>query len=274
MAWLDFNGNGSFDVGEVCQAIAPVPSSPSAVLRNLFWPVAPTPIPNGGHTYLRIRLTKATWGMNSTKATGYYEDGETEDYRVLVDDFPLTVNLIDFHAKAINNEKVQLDWRTSAEENFIGFEVQRSSDNNTWTTLATVYATGNGSGEENLYSYEDLSPLPAKSYYRLRLVNNGSGSRYSEIRTITIKRGIGEITVSPNPATDKSILTLNSLINASAIIYITDISGKYVHMESRSVTKGNNNIELPVSNLPGGVYLVGIRMEGESAVEKLIVQKK
>lgn len=131
--------------------------------------------------------------MTNTNPTGYYEDGETEDYTVLVDDFPLTVNLLSFNAKLVANDKVKLDWKTSGEENFNGFEIQRSTDNVNWTVLGTMNATGNGSSEENDYFYTDLNPLPSKSFYRLRLISGDGKFRYSEIRTITVKKGIQEI---------------------------------------------------------------------------------
>lgn len=275
IAWLDFNGNGSFDPGEACQTIPPVPSMPAMQNRWLFWPVAPSPIPNGGYTYLRIRLTRAIHGMTNNNPTGYYEDGETEDYTILVDDFPLSVNLLNFNATLKTNGTVHLDWKSSGEENFNSYDVQRSADNNNWTMLGNVYATGNGNQDENHYQFTDPQPLPAKSFYRLKL-NSGSGeSRYSEVRIIQNKKGIQEITLSPNPAADITNLSIYSLADTDGGVVISDIKGSLLYRQSIRVVKGMNTIPLPVvQQLSSGTYLVQVRMNGEAITEKLVIHKK
>ncbi len=275
IAWLDFNGNGTFNTGEACQAVPALGSSSAMQTRNLFWPVAPTPIPNGGYTYLRIRLTRAVHGMTNSNPTGYYEDGETEDYTVLVDDFPMTVNLLSFNAKLTTDEKVKLDWKTSGEENFNSFEVQRSADNINWTVLGTVYSTGNGGSQENDYSSMDLQPLPSKSFYRLRLVSGDGKFRYSEVRTITIKKGIQEIALSPNPAAEVTTLSVLSLVDTDAGITISDMKGRLLYEQAVGVSKGMNSISLPViQRLSNGIYIVQVRINGESMAEKLIINRK
>ncbi len=275
IAWLDFNGNGTFDTGEACQTIPPVPSSTSMQNRFLFWPSAPTPIPNGSYTYLRIRMTRAVHGMTNANPTGYYEDGETEDYTVLVDNFPLSVNLLSFNAKLIADDLVKLDWTTSGEENFNGFEIQRSTDNINWTVLGTLNATGNGTALENEYFFTDMNILPAKSFYRLRLISGDGKFRYSEVKTVNIKNGIQEITVSPNPASSMATLSVNALLNSEGLLSISDINGKLVYRQSVTLNKGVNTIDMPVvQKLNSGIYMVQVSINNETMTEKLIIQKK
>ena len=213
--------------------------------------------------------------MSSANATGYYENGETEDYRVVVDDYPLKVNLLSFDAKTTADDKVKLDWVTSGEENFNGFEVQRSADNINWTVLTTVFATGNGNQSENDYAYIDLQPLPGKSFYRLKLVSGDGKYRYSEVRTVTIKRGLQQIIVSPNPASDVATVSVYSLLDAESEISIFDVSGRLVYSQAVTVSKGLNKTDLPVvKNLNSGLYLVQVRIRDEVSVEKLIISKK
>lgn len=213
--------------------------------------------------------------MTNANATGYYEDGETEDYRVLVDDFPMKINLLSFDAHVTADDKVKLDWLTSGEENFNGFEVQRSADNINWTVLTTVYATGNGNPSENDYAYIDLQPLPAKSFYRLRLVSGDGKFSYSQVRTVNIKKGIQKITVSPNPAIDIANLSVYSLLDTESEINIMDMNGRFVYKQAVAIRKGTNNIDLPiVKKLSSGLYLVQVRVQDDVFVEKLIINKK
>lgn len=275
IAWLDFNGNGTFDAGEACQTLPPVPSAPTLQNRYLYWPSAPTPLPNGSYTYLRIRLTRAVHGMTNANPTGYYEDGETEDYTILVDNYVLTVNLLSFNANLVAGDKVKLDWTSSGEENFNGFEVQRSADNSNWTVINTINATGNGNAAENSYMDTDINPLPGKSFYRLRMISGGGTYRYSDVRTVTIRKGIQDITVSPNPASETAQLSILSLQNAEAGMTIIDMNGRVVYQQTMAVTKGMNNIDIPVvQKLNNGMYIIQVRMQEETITEKLVISKK
>jgi len=273
IAWLDFNGNGFFDAGEACTAIPPIPSSSSMQTRFISWSGVSSPILNGNYTYLRVRLTKTSHSMTNAKSTGYYEDGETEDYRVLVDDFPLAVNLVSFDARVITDNNVKLEWSTTDEVNFTGFDVERSADNGTWTKLETVFATGNGATGNTNYTYNDLHPLHGKSFYRLRLISSDQ-FRYSDIRTVTINKGIRQLIITPNPAKDKAELIIQSYENADASIQVFDAVGKLVYRQINRVQNGSNTIELPfVLKASDGIYFIQVRMNGEMLTEKMIISK-
>lgn len=275
IAWLDFNGNGAFDAGETCQPLAPIPSSAATQNRYLYWPSAPSSLPFGSFTYLRIRLTKTVNGMTAANATGYYEDGETEDYRITVDNFPLSVNLQSFNAKLISDKNVELKWTTTAEENFTGFEIQRSTDNINWLSLGMVYATGNGSSSVNEYVFNDLNPAKGRSYYRLKMISSGGEYRNSNVAVITIRSGLQRITLSPNPAAGPVTLTINSSADANALISIIDISGKVLYKKEMLITKGSNSPTIPFTEkLDNGIYMVRVNINEESFVQRLVIAKK
>lgn len=275
IAWLDYNGNGVFDAGEVCNAQPVVPSSSSTIVRNLFWPAVPVDpsLPNGSTTYMRIRLVKTADLMDANDATGYYNNGETEDYPVLVDNFPLAVNLISFDAKLISNTHVKLDWTSAVEQNFSGFDVQRSTNTNTWTTIGTVNSTGNGLSTVNKYTFNDFQPLNGKSYYRLKMNNQDGKSRNSETRTITIADGVDYMAIYPNPANNKAFLLVNSSLNNPAQVTVTDMSGRTVYSQNVQLKIGGNNIDLPVAKFEGGVYIVRLNVNETIFTQKLIISK-
>jgi hypothetical protein len=273
VGWLDYNGNGYFDASEACNAVT-ITSSPSMQTKFISWAGISSLIPNGNYTYLRIRLTKSVHGMNSTRSTGYYEDGETEDYHVLVDDFPLAVNLLSFNAHVIDDNKVRLDWTSADEANFVGYDVERSDDNSTWTKLETVFATGNGSSTVTSYSYNDMQPLRGQSFYRLKLISGSDQFRYSDVRVVTINKGIRQLIVTPNPATDKARLLVQSYEESQATILVFDAVGKLVDRQINHLQNGNNTIELPfIAKASNGIYFIQVNMNGETKTEKLIINK-
>lgn len=272
--WLDFNGNGVFDAAEnVATATFTVPSSTANQTFTLYWPNTPNTFTNGQATYARIRITNSAV-MGAANATGYYENGETEDYRVLIDNFPLSVNLSTFTANVLGKDKVRLDWTSTNETNFTGFEVMRSADNNTWTSIGVIGAKGNGASTSNAYSFIDEHALKGRSYYQLKLLNNDGRFRTSEIRAVTIQDDVEDLVLYPNPAVDKAFLSIESNVATTATVTVSDMSGKIIYWQNIPVYHGMNKIELPVGkNAESGVYMVRMTMNDKTYTKKLIVSK-
>jgi len=90
--WIDFNGNGVFDPGEV-SGIVTVPANTNTLTAyNLVWTSFPTVTKANMETMLRVRLTSET--LDGTWATDYAVDGETEDYT-------LSLNLLNASKTAV-----------------------------------------------------------------------------------------------------------------------------------------------------------------------------
>lgn len=162
-AWVDFNNNGVFDVGEG-KMVGSLPSSSSSQSTFIYWNGMTTTLTPGQYTYVRVRITSTANGMTEATPTGFFNDGEVEDYRLLVTMAPLKTNLLSF--SAVNEGgRARTNWQVTNEENGTEYTVQRSTDGANWENVNTqkaVLSTGSKS-----YSFAD--PLPWKStvYYRL-----------------------------------------------------------------------------------------------------------
>ena len=75
IAWIDFDGNGTFDADEAAARV--IPSTTAAGDFVMAWASIPSDIQTGA-TYLRLRFT--TDSLNAGEATGAKSDGEVEDY--------------------------------------------------------------------------------------------------------------------------------------------------------------------------------------------------
>lgn len=269
-AWLDYNGNGLFDASE---GITPVnvPSSASAQNIALFWPSTPTTVPVGSYTYLRIRITSASYGMGINNATGYYNRGEVEDYRVFVEDYPLAVSIISFDAKATSDAKVKLNWVANEDPGFQGYDVQRSANGLIWEDIGFVPATFNGSKYE--YEFYDNSPYKGISQYRLRLNGSNGHGRFSNIRTVQIAHPT--ITIYPNPVTDKAWITIDGdRAGQETHITIHDIRGVMLADKKVTLTPGTNSFELPLQNgWPSGNYIVRINNDRGVVTKQFVLRK-
>ncbi|RVU85722.1 hypothetical protein EOL70_04415 [Leucothrix sargassi] len=87
MAWIDFDGNGTFDADEAAVRVVPVGTSSGSFVVS--WSSIPADIQDG-LTYVRLRIT--TDSINASEANGLKSDGEVEDYTLLITTSGATVS--------------------------------------------------------------------------------------------------------------------------------------------------------------------------------------
>jgi energy-coupling factor transporter transmembrane protein EcfT len=270
IAWLDYNDNGVFDASEACTPIT-VPSSASMQSFNLYWPAFTTPLTSGEYTFLRIRITAASAGMTAAHATGYFVNGEVEDYEVYVDNYPLSVTHLLFNAQSMNDNSVKLTWTATEEVNTPGYEIQRSSDSRNWEQVALI--PGKGPGGIHSYEYLDSRPLKGMSYYRLRIIGNSGHLKYSEVKSVRISDLIAAIRLSPNPAKGMVKLAIQNSADTRMDVRILKTGGEVVYRNSYQVPGGNNEIEIALHNIPPGMYIVQVVSAAGEVVNKKLVIK-
>ena len=76
----------------------------------------------------------------------------------------------------------------------------------------------------------------------------------------------------PNPATDNLSVAISSNENASADLTIVNLMGQMVYSENVALNEGNNLLNVNVSNLTPGVYMINIRTNKGTSTQKLIVR--
>ena len=267
IGWLDYNGNGLFDASEAVTPVT-VPTSVSMQSFYLWWPYTPNTFSNGDYTYLRLRVTAASAGMTTSHATGYFTNGEVEDYRVLIDNFPLSINLFSFDAKAVENKKVQISWNASEKDIPVIYEIQRSSNATDWEHLDFV--SGKGIQGDHSYNYTDLKPLKGVSYYRLRFDNG----KYSNVKSVKITDFESTISVSPNPAQQMATLKIESAVATKINVSLFNSTGTVVLQKRFELNSGINRFVLPFENIPSGTYILFIKnSEGDKVSKKIIINK-
>lgn len=272
IGWLDYDGNGLFDAGEASGA-ATIPSSASMQDVYLIWTGISSSLPEGSFTYLRIRITSSSYGMTSANATGWFDNGETEDYRVPVQSVVLPVRLISFDAKPIDNSKVKLNWSASEEIGLNGYEIQRSINGTSWENIAFATAR-RGTSLLHDYEFTDNHPYKGTSYYRLGLKNGNASPAYSEIRTVKISDAIPAIVLSPNPAGANAEITMESNHRTTMTIHIIDASGKIMLSQSERIDVGSNTVSIDKLNLlPNGTYIVRITTGSDIIIKKLVISR-
>jgi hypothetical protein len=272
-AWLDYNGNGTFDASESIAPIS-VPSSPVAQNIWINWPALPTPLPDESYTYLRLRITSAAYNMGPNNATGYYDMGEVEDYRVLVKAIVLPVDLLSFNAEVEGKKKGKLKWSAKEDIDFDGYEIERSADNINWENIAFVPSSGQA--ETRHYQFIDQDPFKGSSFYRLKLVHANKPSKYSATRTIRIDDGeYATILLYPNPAVDMTSLQITGdVAGQTARINIIDAKGNRLSEEKLVLLAGTNTVSLAIRDVwQPGLYIVQVSIDEKTFTRKLVLKK-
>ncbi len=78
----------------------------------------------------------------------------------------------------------------------------------------------------------------------------------------------------PNPANANSevVLSLKSVKNTSALVTITDISGKVIKTMNAELVNGKNNITVSTSAMSNGLYIVTVKGADFTSSSKLVIE--
>ncbi len=161
----------------------------------------------------------------------------------------LPVSLKLFTAVKVDKQ-VELTWTTAMEENNLGFEVQRSKDGITYTTIGFVKGSGTSS-QDNTYRFTDIAPLGGNNYYRLKQIDITNFGTFSTIRRINMDKIKQDIHLFPNPA--RGTITITN-IKAGDQLSIFNIQGNLV---ARKTASGGQE-SVSVEKFASGVYMLQV----------------
>lgn len=231
------------------------------------------------HGYIAFRIRPVSTlqvGDTVKNAAGIYFDYnlpvQTNTEKTTVFSFQvLPVKLERFTAVLKEGNYVQIDWKTSYEQNTSYFEIEKSADGTHFVPLTRVRTSNNLSG--NSYSTKDVSPLPGFTYYRLKIIDKDGSYSYSDIAVVN--NTTSQITASlyPNPTQGEVTLKLEGKLRGRAYVTITDFSGKRViEKDLGNVQSDRLIIPLNGKQLNSGTYLVQFTVENETIRRYLIIQ--
>ena len=169
----------------------------------------------------------------------------------------LSAELSAFSAQKSNNS-IALSWLTASEQNNNYFNIERSSNGKSFTTIGQVKGSGT-TASSNKYNFIDNNPLSGVNYYRLNAVETSGKTAFSKIVTVDFSsKGSNKLVAYPNPT--KSALNVNyeSIDDASLNIQVLDMTGKVHLTKQMEGLKGDNNIRLDIDNLPNGAYFMRV----------------
>jgi hypothetical protein len=181
------------------------------------------------------------------------------------------VELISF-AHRIVNGKVILDWVTATELNNLGFEIQRSLDNNVFVTIGFVKGIGN-SNTIQYYSFSDEG-IAGTVYYRLKQVDYNGSYNYSQVIAVD---GVTVSTIQleqnyPNPFNPSTTIKYQIGNDGFVNLKVFNSLGEQVAELVNEFQKGGSyQIIFDGKDLPSGIYVYKLASGNYAESKKMII---
>lgn len=182
----------------------------------------------------------------------------------------LPVEMSEFNAEA-REATVDVTWSTSSEIGSAWFDVQRSSDNEHFTDIGRVQASGNSSSRSE-YLFVDREPLPGYSYYRLNQVDLDGTAELTHAVPVYFKSKQPMLQVYPNPVRDELYVSLDGATEGQVHWRMLDASGRLASSGNVSAVAGMQQLQIRTAALESGAYMLVLQQNGEELGRKRFVK--
>lgn len=170
----------------------------------------------------------------------------------------LPIELLFFDAK-LNGNVVLIDWATVSEVNNDHFTIEHTVDGKIFVEVGTVKAAGNSDGVLK-YNLVDLHPFNGHSYYRLKQTDYNGKFAYTKMVPVDLIP-FGELKLKyVVPDKDNRILNYQFDYSGNRVlsVEIYDMIGKSVLSQTIGNDKAGQLLNMNVSNLSNGMYILKI----------------
>jgi len=162
----------------------------------------------------------------------------------------LPVTLSYFGGKLIENRPT-LSWTTVIESDFDGFELQHSTDAQSWHVLKFIAGKKDVEGKKS-YEYQDLEAYAGRNYYRLKLVDQDGSYSFSKMISLSVPV---KSVIFPNPTAHSiKVKQLIQELGGVSKLEIFNMAGQSEMLVEFS--DGNSVGDLDVSSLQTGKYVL------------------
>lgn len=189
-----------------------------------------------------------------------------------IDPQRFVAGILDFKGE-LKNEEVQLIWTSRPNRMVDKFIAERSSDGINFTAVLERIAT-NDTNMVHTYNGTDTSPLPGRSYYRIREIGTDGSPRFTSKVTIDRAGVNGPIQIGNiQPSTFNSQFTVSFDAPNTDPVTITLFSrdGKALKHETILPQIGKNqHLFDSLDGLAAGIYFVRVQNGKSSDTKKII----
>lgn len=265
--WIDFNRNDQFEATElVRQEILQVLPNFERIRNRQFSINVPSGIQTGA-TRMRISLNRGS----ASNPCGDITYGEVEDYSILLENRSqsraIPMNQFRFTAFA-SGLKTEVQWVSNMGYKSSYFEIQRSIDGRSFTTIGQV---DNASANEEIVSYQfrDEAPTFGVNYYRIKQLHTDASFLITAPQKVKFGNKSNSFTIFPNPAKKELFLSVKKANAATATIQLFNLLGQAESIpQIREVTP--ELLKLDIANISSGIYYLMVKIDGQTLKTKKV----
>lgn len=177
----------------------------------------------------------------------------------------IPAGFISMNGRLLIDETIKVDWDASQQVNHDYYEVQKSTNGSTFTSIGKV--TGIAP-----YYFVDKTPAEGNNFYRLRNVTkDGNHKNTTPINVVYNKKDLG-LSIYPNPVRDVLNIELKRNMQSRITVIVTDITGRTMIQKEYDMRGQSNMIRIDVSSWKHQQYIVKVVNDnGETmAIQKFI----
>jgi hypothetical protein len=176
----------------------------------------------------------------------------------------LPLKLLSFDA-VTENKSIILSWNTTEEINLSSFTIERSTDQEHYSTIGSVQAKGNET-TTSTYRFTD-SRIEKTAYYRLRCMNADGSFIYSPVQVVRPTSSLS-ISTYPNPFSNQLTIQSAGLQSGEQrLIELFNSNGQLILSKTSRIA---NTEILETSSLDRGIYIIRITQGTELAQSKVV----
>lgn len=180
----------------------------------------------------------------------------------------LPVTLTDFNAAA-QGKQVLLKWATANEFNSDYFEIERSTDQQHFTSINRVKGSGTSAVVRN-YQSIDTFPAIGLNYYRLKQVDFDGKYTYSKVVTVRFSTSTSkELSIYPNPVANYVKINFSAR-TTKLTAKLVDVNGRIVLVMKGDINHINQQLNSRLPKIVPGMYVLQLYDAKESSMVKIV----
>ncbi|NNJ53626.1 MAG: T9SS type A sorting domain-containing protein, partial [Ignavibacteriaceae bacterium] len=217
---------------------------------------------NGGQTWYQIPIPSSNYQISIIDSMNQFSAQGAGFYKLQSQWF-IPVELTSFTASVVNNN-AELLWSTATELNNLGFDVERSFDNDNFEIIAFVPGFGTTTEPKN-YSFTVENITPGIQYYRIKQVDfDGTETIYNSIEVDgPVPSEFALHQNHPNPFNPSTLISFSLPVDSDVKIKLYNMLGQTVaEIINKDFQAGTHELEFNADNLSSGAYIYYIEAEG------------
>jgi len=86
------------------------------------------------------------------------------------------------------------------------------------------------------------------------------------------EKSIDQLDASPNPFSDKTIISFESNSNQNVLVFVRNVLGKTIFTKTIEAHKGSNKIPFYRDNLKSGMYIYAIHTNKDFITKRFVIR--